>query len=186
MELILASNSPRRKELLSDEGFTFSVVSSEYEEKAFTLDPIKTTLTFALGKAMDVFNKVQDKSNTVVLGADTIVYNDGVILNKPNGDEQAREMLKGLSNKTHKVITGYCIVSEKEVVSDYVTTLVTFNDLSDELISSYVKSGLYKGKSGSYGIQDPYPLVKCFDGSMNNVIGLPTEAIVPHLKRMLK
>ena len=186
MELILASNSPRRKELLGDEGFTFSVVSSDYEEKAFTLDPIKTTLTFAEGKARDVFSKVKDKANTIVLGADTIVYNDGVILNKPNGDEQAFNMLKGLSNKTHKVITGYCIISQEEMVLDYVTTFVTFNDLSDQLISSYVKSGLYKGKSGSYGIQDPYPLVKCFEGSMNNVIGLPTEAIVPHLKRMLK
>ena len=121
----------------------------------------------------------------MVLGADTVVYN-GSILGKGKDAQDAKNMLKTLSNKTHTVITGYALISaQKETVSS-VKTDVTFNNLTDKLIDEYVASGLYKGKAGCYGIQDPFPLVARYNGSLSNVIGLPEEEIFPLLKELLK
>ena len=185
MRLILASNSPRRKELLAEFGYPFSIVVSDFDEKAFSTDPIITATQFAKGKAESVFNLLTD-NDCVVIGADTVVYNEGVILNKPANDFAATNMLKFLSGKTHSVITGYCIKSANTCQCGYVETKVTFNNLTDRLVADYVKSGLYKGKSGSYGIQDPFPLVKDYQGSLNNVVGLPTETIFPIIKKMME
>lgn len=186
MKIILASNSPRRKELLEKEGFTFDIISSDYEEQAFSLDPVLTATAFAENKAKDVFNRLENKNDVVVLGADTVVYHKGEILGKPKDEKDARAMLKSLSGNTHSVITGYYLISDKRALGGYVETLVTFNELSEKLIDDYIKSGLYKGKAGSYGIQDNFPLVKTYDGSLSNVIGLPTERITPILKDFLK
>lgn len=185
MEFILASNSPRRKEILTSAGFSFKVVTAEFEEKAFSTDPTLTAKTFALGKATAVFEKIKNE-NVLVLGADTVVFFDGEILGKPKDESCAREMLKRLSGKTHTVVTGYALLSNGGVICDSVATQVTFNKLSDELIESYLASGLYKGKAGSYGIQDNFPLVKEYDGSLTNVIGLPIEVISPIIKDILK
>ncbi len=183
-ELILASNSPRRKELLAELSCSFRVVNSDFEEKPFTTDPFLTAESFAYGKAKNVFDSLVDKC-VLVLGADTVVYFDNKILGKPKTEEEAREMLKSLSGREHKVITGYALISKDESVKGSVCTIVKFNDLSNEVIESYLASGLYKGKAGSYGIQDNFPLVKSFNGSLNNVIGLPTETVFPIIKRML-
>ena len=95
-------------------------------------------------------------------------------------------MLKKLSGKTHTVVTGYCIISKDSKIIGNDQTKVTFNNLSDELIDEYISSGLYKGKAGSYGIQDGFPLVERYEGSLSNVIGLPTEKIVPIIKSFIK
>lgn len=181
MKIILASNSPRRRELLSSFNIDFTVISSDFEEKVNTIDPVKTAEGFALGKAEDVFNKLTDKKDVLVLGADTVVYLDGEILGKPKNDKMAINMLKKLSGKTHTVVTGYALISKGQKIIGHDKTLVTFNDLSDALITEYIKSGLYLGKAGSYGIQDGFPLVKRYVGSLNNVIGLPTEKVIPLL-----
>ncbi len=185
MQLILASNSPRRRELLDLFNIQFKIKVSDFCEEQESLDPIKTAESFAFGKAESVFNSLKNKSGVAVLGADTVVFLDGKILGKPNSEDEAIEMLKSLSDKTHTVITGYCILTEKEKIVGHDKTLVTFNDLCDKVISDYIKSGLYKGKAGSYGIQDGFPLVKRYDGSLNNVIGLPTEKVIPMLKKLL-
>ena len=183
-KLILASNSPRRSELLKKFGFDFEIKVSDYEEdKAFS-DPVLTAKTFAEGKAKSVFNKLNDL-NTVVLGADTVVFSDGKILGKASSRVQAFDMLKSLSGKTHQVITGYCVLGSEKPILDCEISLVTFNDLTDEQINEYLDSGLYKGKAGSYGIQDGYNLVKSCVGSVNNVIGLPIEKIAPILATVL-
>ena len=176
-KLILASNSPRRKELLSKAGYIFSVIASEYDEKAISTDPYLTAETFALGKAKDVFGNLSDKKGTVVLGADTIIFSEGKILGKPASKDGAREMLLSLSGKSHEVITGYAVVSDGDIKSGYFITKVTFNELSEEVLTAYLDSMLWKGKSGSYGIQDGYPLVKSYVGSVNNVMGLPIDLI---------
>ena len=186
MKLILASNSPRRKEILLSAGYEFSIISSDYQEKTFSLDPILTATTFALGKAKSVFSALSDKETSVVLGADTVVYSDGKILGKADCDENAVKMLKSLNAKTHTVITGYALIFAGGEIVGRTESKVTFNDLTDKQIEEYVKSGLYKGKAGSYGIQDPFPLVKCCDGSLNNVIGLPIEEIAPLIDKLLK
>ena len=185
MKLILASNSPRRREILLNGGFSFEVISSDYEENSFSNDPVLTAQTFAYGKAKAVFDNLKSKDDYLVLGADTVVYN-GSILGKGKDEQDAKNMLKTLSNKTHTVITGYALVCENKQIVSSVKTQVTFNDLTDELIDEYVSSGLYKGKAGCYGIQDPFPLVARYDGSLSNVIGLPEEEIFPLLKNLLK
>ncbi len=184
MKIILASNSPRRKELLEKAGFEFSIIVSDYEEKGFSSNPIETATLFAKGKAESVFNALKNKSDVAVVGADTVVFMGGEILGKPTSEKDARQMLKSLSGKMHSVVTGYYIACEKNSIGGYMETLVQFNTLSDELIDEYIKSGLYKGKAGSYGIQDDFPLVEKYEGSLTNVIGLPMERIVPLLDKI--
>ena len=121
-----------------------------------------------------------------VIGADTVVFEGGEILGKPKNEEEGVKMLKRLSGRTHSVVTGYAVITKDKIISGSVVTEVTFNNLSDELISEYIKSGLYKGKAGSYGIQDPFPLVKSYKGSLTNVIGLPIETIIPILEKIVK
>ena len=186
MKLILASNSPRRKELLKNLGYQFEIKVSDYEEKLFSSDPIKTAKAFAIGKAKDVFNRLENKIGQLVLGADTVVYCENEILGKPKDDNDAFNIIKKLSNKTHKVITGFCLINTNEIITDYVTSNVKFRALNDKEILIYVKSGLYKGKAGGYGIQDKeFNLVESYSGSLNNIIGLPTERLKEYLDKML-
>lgn len=175
MELILASNSPRRKDLLKKAGFSFKIISSEFSEKNEN-GGINTAIGNALGKALSVYEKNTDD---VVIGADTIVVFKNEMLGKPKDAFDAILTLKKLSGKTHSVITGYAVISKDNVIKGYEETKVTFNDLSDELIEKYVATGLPLDKAGSYGIQDGFNLVKSYTGSFDNIVGLPVEKIVP-------
>lgn len=184
--LVLASASPRRKDLLTEFGFNFSVIVSDYEETlSFSMPPKDLAVNFAYNKAQSVFNSIKDKSSVVVLGADTIVVLEGNILGKPKNAQDAINTLKLLSNNTHSVITGYSIISSTGVLNGYVESKVSFNNLTEELIIKYVKTGKPLDKAGSYGIQDGYDLVKEFIGSKNNVIGLPIELIKDKLLEKL-
>ena len=186
MELILASNSPRRKELLEKGGYKFTVIKSDFEELLSTNDPVETAVAFSKGKAKDVYFRLKETTGKVVLGSDTVVYLNGQILGKPCCEDQARQTLKALSGRTHSVITGFCVICNDKVYSDYDETFVTFNELTENVIDNYIASGLYVGKAGSYGIQDGHPLVEKISGSLNNVIGLPTEKVFPLIDRFLK
>ncbi len=174
MNIILASNSPRRKQLLKTILSNFTVIPSDYEEdKSLDLPPEKYAELLAYNKAKSVF----DKCGNIVIGADTIVVLGTKILGKPQNEEDAVKMLKSLSGKTHEVITGYAVISKDKTVKGFETTLVTFNVLSDELIKNYVKTGSPLDKAGAYGIQDGVLLVKQIQGDYNNVVGLPIDAI---------
>ena len=188
MKLVLASNSPRRKEILSEYGFDFTVVKSGYEENESIKNARVLVKTFALKKAEYVFNALseEEKSETAVLGADTVVVLKGKILGKPKDNREAKLMLKNLSGKKHGVFTGFAVVSAREVFSGVAETKVVFNRLSDKLIDEYVAMGSPLDKAGAYGIQDGFPLVKRYVGSLNNVIGLPIEEIFPILKNLIK
>ena len=186
MRLILASNSPRRKELLNKMGYKFDIKVSGYEEKTFSTDPIDTATTFALGKAKDIFNSLENKEECIVLGADTVVYCENEIIGKPKDDKDAFNIIKKLSGKTHKVITGFSLVMTDKIITDYVTSNVRFKLLSDDEILTYVKSQFYKGKAGGYGIQDKeFKLVESYSGSLDNIIGLPTEKVKEYLDSLL-
>ena len=175
MKLILASNSPRRKELLKNAGYNFDIVPSTSDEVADkTLPPNEYTQILAYDKAYSVYQKNTDK---VVIGADTVVYYNGEYLGKAKTALEAKATLKKLSNNTHLVTTGYAIISKNKVFKGSVTTTVTFNDLKAEDINSYVKSNLWVGKAGAYGIQDGFNLVKKIDGNYDNVVGLPINVI---------
>lgn len=181
MQLILASNSPRRKDILSKHGFKFTVIKSGYSESDGK-DPVSTAVNNAKGKARDVFDGLKDKNEVAVLGADTVVFYDGEILGKPKDVNAAVSTLKKLSGKTHKVVTGYSVVTREKTISGYDVSAVTFNELSDDLIREYVKSGLATDKAGAYGIQDGFPIVKAYSGDLENIIGLPFKKIKDIIK----
>ncbi len=184
MKLVLASKSPRRKELLSKFGYSFSIATADFKEENIKSNPVDTAKSNAVGKARAVFNNLND-ADAVVLGADTVVFIDGEILGKPVDDRHAMSMLLRLSAREHTVVTGFAIVTkDKEIVGDCQSQVV-FNELELEQILEYVKSGLPLDKAGSYGIQDGYGLVKEYMGSLNNIIGLPIEEIKPILDKYI-
>lgn len=185
MRVILASKSPRREQLLKEKIKNFEIIVSDYEEKATSDDPVKTAVEFSIGKAKSVYDTLIDKKDVLVIGSDTVVYSDNKILGKAKDDVEAKKMLTNLSGKTHQVISGYCIITNDQIYSGYDLTNVTFNELTKKDIETYVKSGLYKGKAGAYGIQDGYNLVKEYKGSLNNVIGFPTEKIFEILDKII-
>ena len=181
MKLILASNSPRRKQLLTEAGLTFSVIPSNFkEEENCGLPPALYCKQLAENKAKSVYNK----DDSIVLGADTIVVFNGEILGKPKDKNDAINMLTKLSGNKHLVITGYAIIKNGVVYSGYEETFVEFNNLSPTLIKDYVESGSPLDKAGAYGIQDGYELVKNILGDYNNVVGLPVNKILEILSNI--
>ncbi len=172
--LILASQSPRRKELLKKIVPNFKIVPADVDEH---LDvPAKELPAKAAMLKAQTIKKLYP--NDDILGCDTVVIIGDKLLGKPVDENDAYHMLKELSGKDHIVISGYAYLGKDKIVNRSVTTLVHFNELSDELIWKYIKSGSPMDKAGAYGIQDEeFHLVKKIEGSLDNVIGLPTEDI---------
>ena len=184
-KFILASASPRRKQLLKESVYDFTIETSDKEGEIDAITPPdKFAIRCAITKAEDVFSRQNE--DVVVLGADTIVCLNGRVLGKPTDENDAIQMLKSLSNNTHEVITGYCIISSNMRETGKVVTKVTFNDLPLDLIDRYIKSGLWQGKAGAYGIQDGFNLVKEYIGDYDNVVGLPVKALDDTIKEFLK
>lgn len=170
MKLILASQSPRRKELLEGLGYAFEVIPSSSEEIFDPALPLDEAIKrVALEKAYNVFDR---HPQDIVLAADTIVLQDGNILGKPRNKEDAFRMLKGLSGRWHEVKTGMALVCSSHVFSGTETTRVHFRTLSDQEILDYVNRGTCLDKAGSYGIQET-DFVDQYEGSYSNVVGLP-------------
>ncbi len=171
---ILASASPRRKEILENAGFSFEIIVSDADENITEeLSPEKTVEELAKRKAMAV---LKDNEDAVVFGCDTVVAIDGKILGKPKDDEDAFNMLSMLSGKTHTVSTGVCICSKDKTEVFSNTTEVEFYQLSEETIKSYIASGECSDKAGSYGIQGyGNVLVKEIKGDYFSVMGLPVS-----------
>ena len=184
-KLILASASPRRKQILTNAGYDFDIVTSDKEGEIDKITPPdKFAVRCAINKGEDVFSKVE--GDVVVLSADTVVALDGKIFGKPQDKADAERMLRLLSGKTHEVITGYAILSKNMRQTGKVVTMVTFNSLTEDVLGGYLQSGLWQGKAGAYGIQDGYPLVEKFDGDYDNVVGLPIKEIDDAIKEFLK
>ena len=162
MKYVLASASPRRRELLSQILENFEVVPAVAEEKVnLSLFPENMACSLAESKCDEVFLNNPEK---IVIGCDTIVVFKNEILGKPKDREEAVKTLKMLSGKTHYVITGVCVRSKNRKVVDFDKTEVKFNVLTDEFIQNYVNGGSPMDKAGSYGIQDG-GVVKGFFGS---------------------
>ena len=171
MKLLLASVSPRRKELLSSLR-EFEIQPSGFEETAH--GSAEEVVRFnARGKAEEVLSRFP---RCRVLGADTVVALDGKILGKPKDGEDAKRMLRMLSGRVHSVFTGVCLIDEKGALERVVETKVLFKTLSEKLIEEYVLSGTPLDKAGAYGIQDGL-VVDSYEGSYSNVMGLPVEAL---------
>lgn len=179
--LVLASASPRRRELLGHIGVPFEVsVSAADENIAPGLPPEEAVKTLAVRKAEAVFN---DRPDAVVLGADTIVVSDGRILGKPADEEGAREMLRSLSGRKHMVYTGVAILSKERRESFVSATEVEFYPLEDEEINTYVSTGEPMDKAGAYGIQGfGAVFIKGIAGDYYTVVGLPVAEVARRLR----
>ena len=183
--IILASGSPRRRELLGLLGLPFTVQTSEFDEHGIPtagLTPPEWVQRLAEGKARAVAGSVG--RDALVLGADTTVVLDGEYLNKPADPADARRMLRRLSGRTHEVHTGLCLVEVTggritRTATDAARTLVTFDPLSEDTLTAYVATGEPLDKAGAYGIQGKaLSFIPGIQGDYFNVVGLPLNRLV--------
>ncbi len=174
---ILASASPRRKDLLAGAGQKFEIITADIDEKVSGLSPEDTVKTLAYQKAKAVF----DLHKKPTLGADTVVVFDNTVVGKPSTKEHAVEMLKMLSGKKHCVLTGVALITDQGTVVNCVKTDVCMNVLTPSFIEEYVLSGRALDKAGAYGVQDG-GFVQKIMGSYTNVVGLPMELTEQILK----
>ncbi len=181
---ILASQSPRRKELMSkDITPSFSIVISDVDESVdSSYSPLKAVEEIAKRKGEKVYH---DYPHDIVISADTIVVIDNLIIGKPKDKEDAKRILHLLSGRMHEVITAYCIFFNGKMIENHVKSRVFFNKLSDELIDEYIATGSPLDKAGAYGAQDNYTfhIVNRYEGSFKNIIGFPTDEILIDLKK---
>jgi len=184
--LILASSSPRRAEILTREKVKFEIkIPTGHEDENEFSDPVTHVLEFSRRKAQNVAEKVE---NGIILGADTIVVLDGEILGKPKNESNALSFLKKLSGRMHRVYTGITLINKStgKTISDYDLTKVKFNQLNEQEIRNYIATGEPMDKAGAYGIQAMGSfLVDHIEGSLDNVIGLPTEKLQEMLNRIV-
>ena len=183
MNIILASASPRRKEILANTNVKFDVLTSDIDEKIFDFEePTQLVSRLAFEKCMDI---AINNPKKLVIGADTIVVLDNEILGKPKNEKEAFDMLSKLSNRDHQVITGISIINldmGKKIV-DYVISNVRFKNLSDKDIKDYISTGECLDKAGSYGIQGYGALlVQEIQGDYFNIVGLPISRLSDILK----
>lgn len=188
-QLILASASPRRKELLERIGLTLQVQPSRREEVVTCTDPAQIVEELSFRKAEDICSELlqtdpEGAGNAVVLGADTVVALDGRVLGKPKDEQDAYEMLHSLQGRTHHVYTGVTIMEpEGRSYTFSCGTEVTVFPMTDEEIWAYIKTGDSTDKAGSYGIQGPFcAYVKEIAGDYNTVVGLPVSRVYQELK----
>lgn len=187
MEIILASQSPRRRELLTQAGIPFRVVTSSVEERITKTEAGEVVKELSFQKAENVAAKQPE--GVWVLGADTVVVLEGQILGKPKNTENAREMLRRLSGNTHSVFTGVTLYKKEGGGVQSVTfaeeTRVTFYPMTEEEIIAYVASGDPMDKAGAYGIQGAAAVyIQGIEGDYNNVVGLPVAAVYQRMKEV--
>ncbi len=187
-EFILASSSPRRRELLEQIGLKFSILAADADESVpDKKTPIRLYVQeLAMLKAAACAKKILKNKNAVIIAADTVVTLDGEIFGKPRDEEDAGRMLRALSDRTHEVYTGYCVmrIRDGKTVCSAVKTDVTFKNLTDEKINRYIASGEPMDKAGAYGIQGiGSMMVSRIEGDYFNVVGLPLSALCDTLER---
>lgn len=193
MRIILASASPRRRELLEQIGLKFDVKVSEVEEVISSTIPQEIVEQLATQKAEAVLDSLPDGTGqdpVLVIGADTIVSCDGNIMGKPKSPEHAVEMLRLLSGRTHQVYTGVSLYLKTaqgvESRHFHETTQVSFYDMSESEILSYVDTGDPMDKAGAYGIQGMCArFIRGIEGDYNNVVGLPVGRLYQEVKDWL-
>lgn len=185
MDIILASASPRRKELLTLLDIPFKIMVSDADETIdLSLPPYFTAESLSLKKAAAVAKNVT--THALIIGADTIVCKDGQILGKPKNETDAFNMLKTLSGDWHSVISGVTVLDNKSAKSEsfYVETKVKFAHLTDKEINDYIKTKEPMDKAGSYGIQGKGSrFIEKIDGDYFNVVGLPVQRLYTVLKK---
>ena len=189
MRYILASQSPRRRELLARTGLEFDVIPSDVNEKITKEVPSDVVMELAHQKAENVYAKITDPDDYTVIGSDTIVVYRDEILGKPAGKQEAYDMLSMLADRTHQVYTGVSLIQKKKgkktIKTFYCQTDVTLYPIDKEDLHRYVESGDPLYKAGAYGIQGDFSIhVKGIKGDYNNVVGLPIGRVYQELKSL--
>jgi len=186
MRLILASSSPRRRQLLTEAGYSFTVVEPRPEIEAADQVgglPRELVVRLARAKARDV---ALSTSRGLILGADTVAECGGLILGKPANRGQAEQMLRHLAGMTHSVHTGLCVwhrpTNRRRI--GVATTILRMEPFSEQQLAAYLDSQLWQGKAGAFGYQDQLDWVHIVRGSPSNVVGLPMELLARMLKAM--
>lgn len=194
-KIILASASPRRRELLAKLGIEFEIITSDVEENTTHVKPDEIVKELSYIKASDVLDKIIEdnieKNNVLVIGADTVVSKDGNIMGKPKSYEDAFQMIKSIQGATHQVYTGVSVLSYNVETGKLKTnsfaecTEVTVFSMTDKEIEEYLAFGDYADKAGAYGIQGAFGLyVEKINGDYNNVVGLPVARLYQELKKI--
>ncbi len=186
-EFVLASASPRRKELLSQIGIKFRICTSQKEEEILRNQPEDIVKDLAYTKAKDVFER--DNQDAIVIGADTIVVYEEKVLGKPKNESEAYKMIHMLQGKIHQVYTGVCIIWKSEegtqVSTFFAKTDVELYDMSEDEIRTYIATKEPYDKAGGYGIQGYFArYVKQIKGDYNNVVGLPIGKLYQTLNHL--
>ena len=182
-KLILASQSPRRKQILEEHGFeftTFSIEVSEIPNKNLNITDQVCALAQDKAEAAKAAFKPTESFNYIILSADTVVVHNQQLLGKPQNTDHARLILEQLSGSTHEVITGFCLIdlSRDEVEVGYDISTVVFKNLQKQQIMEYIDTGEPMDKAGAYGIQGQgRELVESYQGSFKNIVGLPIEKL---------
>ncbi|MBD3906003.1 Maf family nucleotide pyrophosphatase [Chryseobacterium sp. Ch-15] len=184
MKILLASQSPRRKELLSNLGFDFEVVKIDCEEILPENVKIEDSAAYLSELKANAFRNLQ--KDEVLLTADTVVANENQFLGKPKDEMEAKEMLQSLSGKTHQVYTGITIKTLDKTITETDVADVEFDEISDEEIDFYIKNYKPFDKAGSYGIQEWLGMakIKKITGSFYTIMGLPTHLVYKILKEL--
>ena len=188
-KIILASASPRRRELLAQAGYEFEIEVSHKEETYISETPDEIVKELALLKAKDIAEQ-NDAKSMIVIGADTVVAYNGAILGKPKSKEDAFDMIKGFQGDKHQVYTGVAILDYDEdgketIVNNAVKTDVYVNPMTDEEIWNYIESDNVMDKAGSYGIQSGFAVyIEKIEGDYFNVVGLPISYIYEELRKL--
>jgi septum formation protein len=186
-KLILASRSPRRRELLAEAGYEFAVLAAEHVEECFICSresPAEYVARLAYEKAAEVAARIIEGGASVVIGCDTVAECQGEVLGKPQDESQARRMLEMLSGREHRVLSGLCLwplPGGSPAVRVAVTTL-KMDPLVPYELDEYLASGLWEGKAGAFGYQDGLSWVHILEGSESNVVGLPMELLAEMLQ----
>ena len=180
--IILASASPRRKEILELADLKFDVMPSDAQEITTKTAPNEVVMELASIKAKDIYKKSEKQS--MIVGADTVVAYQGQILGKPTDKADAKRMLTMLSGQTHEVYTGVCVIEDAKTKTFYEETKVTFYEISDEQINHYIKTGEPMDKAGSYGIQGKAAVfIKGIEGDYYNVVGFPIARFLQEITK---
>lgn len=189
MKIILASKSPRRKELLDLLNVDYEIIVSDADEtldEKLSIEEQAKKLSYI--KAKTIFDQI--KGDRIVIGSDTMVIKDGKIYGKPKDEKDAFNMLKILKNKKHEVITGLAILIEKDGIYeeyiDYDTAEVYFKDMSDEEIINWINTGKALDKAGAYAVQGEFMVfIEKFNGNYSTIMGLPIHKVYDILKKYI-
>ena len=184
MRIILASKSPRRKEILENLGLKFEVMVADADESSDIKDPALLVRTLAERKGRAVLAGLEDKDDCLIIACDTLVYAAGEFLGKPKNKDDARRMIAMLSGKSHKVVSGIYLYHESKEITAAAVTNVIFDELDGEEIERYISTDEPYDKAGGYAVQGLAGVfVKRLEGDYFNVVGLPVNLLYNTLKK---